>query len=90
MADPKSYEPYVDATVIAQHLGCTKDHILRQAREKRIPGHPIGRGRRRRHWRFKISEVEKALAQPSALDVSCDTLSAQRTPATPKKGESEQ
>jgi excisionase family DNA binding protein len=53
-----SFEPFVDEEVIARFLGIKKRRILEMARKGEIPAHPIGRGRKRKTWRFRMSEIE--------------------------------
>lgn len=63
-------EPYVTADDIAEHLKITRRQVLEMTRRGLIPAHPLGVGEHRRVWRFKISEVEAAIAsgarKPSA------------------------
>ena len=56
IAQNKVIEPFVDAEKGAEFLGITRRHLLEMARAKEIPGHPIGRGRRKT-WRFRLSEL---------------------------------
>jgi excisionase family DNA binding protein len=51
-------EPFVDAIQAAEYLDCSDKHVMRLAREGKLPAHPIGEGRQRRHWRFKLSELD--------------------------------
>ena len=55
-----SCEHFVDAVVAAQFLGCSPTHLLKLARDGRVPAHPLSDGdkKRRRTWRFRISELE--------------------------------
>ena len=55
-------ERYVDASALAEHLSVTHRQILEMTRRGVIPGHPLGIGASRRVWRYKISEVETAIA----------------------------
>jgi excisionase family DNA binding protein len=63
-------EPYVTADDIAEHLKITRRQVLEMTRRGIIPAHPLGAGEHRRVWRFKISELEAAIAsgarKPSA------------------------
>jgi len=63
-------EPYVTADDIAEHLKITRRQALEMTRKGIIPAHPLGTGEHRRVWRYKISEVEGAIAsgtrKPSA------------------------
>jgi hypothetical protein len=49
-------EPFVDAEKGAEFLGITRRRLLEMARAKEIPGHAIGRGKRKT-WRFRLSEL---------------------------------
>ena len=78
-------EHFVDANALAEHLSVTRRQVLEMTRRGVIPGHPLGIGTSRKVWRYKISEVETAIAsgirQPSASrkpDVLADH-SARRT-----------
>ena len=53
-------EHFVDAVVAAQFLGCSRTQLLKLAREGQVPAHPLGDGgeKRRRTWRFRLSELE--------------------------------
>lgn len=55
-------EHFVDPNALAEHLSVTHRQILEMTRRGVIPGHPLGIGTSRRVWRYKISEVEAALA----------------------------
>ncbi len=54
-------EPFVDADRSAGFLGVTRRRVLEMARAGEIPGHPIGRGKRKT-WRFRLSELAEAVA----------------------------
>jgi xylose isomerase len=78
-------ERFVDPNTLAEHLSVTRRQILEMTRRGLIPGHPLGIGTSRKVWRYKISEVETAIAsgvrKPSASnkpDVLADH-SARRT-----------
>ena len=51
---------------IARHLQITRRQVLQAARQNLLPAHPISFGGRRRIWRFKISEVDAAIAERTA------------------------
>jgi hypothetical protein len=55
-------EPYVTADDVAEHLKITRRQVLEMTRKGIIPAYPLGVGEYRRVWRFKISEVESAIA----------------------------
>jgi len=55
-----NFEHFVDAAVAAQFLGCSPTHLLKLARDGRVPAHPLSDDdkKRRRTWRFRLSELE--------------------------------
>ena len=55
-------EPFVTADDVAEHLKITRRQVLEMTRRGIIPAYPLGVGEHRRVWRFKISEVEAAIA----------------------------
>jgi excisionase family DNA binding protein len=55
-------EPFVTADDIAEHLKVTRRQVLEMARKGLIPAYPLGVGEHRRVWRYKISEVDAAIA----------------------------
>src|SRR6266571_1794870 len=55
-------EPYVTADKMAEHLMITRRQVLEMTRKGLIPAYPLGVGEHRRVWRYKISEVETAIA----------------------------
>ena len=73
-------EPFVTADDVAEHLKVTRRQVLEMTRKGLIPAHPLGTGERRRVWRYKISEVDAAVAsgtrKPSSSDE--DAALAQR------------
>jgi excisionase family DNA binding protein len=58
-------EPFVDADTAAEHLGVSRDFILKLARAGEIPAHPLtgGNAKLRRTWRFKIGEIDAAISR---------------------------
>jgi hypothetical protein len=56
-----SFEPYVDANVAARHLSITRKQLLRLARRGLIRAYPVDPTRRRKTYRFKLSELEEDL-----------------------------
>jgi hypothetical protein len=65
-------ERFVDADALAEHLSIARRQILEMTRRGIIPGHPLGVGRSRKVWRYKISEVESAIAS-GARKPSCES-----------------
>jgi hypothetical protein len=55
-------ESYVTADDIAAHLKITRRQVLEMTRRGLIPAHPLGIGKSRHVWRYKISEVESGIA----------------------------
>ena len=53
-------ERFVDADEAAKFLSLNRRRILELARAGKLPAHPIGEGARRL-WRFRLSELAKAL-----------------------------
>ena len=56
------HEFFVSPEEAAEHLSVTKRYLLDLARAGRIPGHPLPSGRKRRQWRFRLSELDQAMA----------------------------
>jgi excisionase family DNA binding protein len=55
-------EPFVTASEVAEHLKITRRQVLEMARKNHLPAHPICFGAQRRIWRFKLTEVDQAIA----------------------------
>lgn len=55
-------ERFVTADDLAAHLTVTRRQVLEMTRRGLMPAHPLGVGERRKVWRYKISEVEAAIA----------------------------
>lgn len=60
--DKLGVEPWVDAEIVAAHTGFKSDHIRKMAVDGKIPASTMTNGKRK-HWRFKISEVDAALTK---------------------------
>ena len=75
-------EPYVTADEVAAHLKMTRRQVLEMTRKGFLPASPLGLGQYRKTWRYKLDEVEFAIAsgngKPSASD---DNKSLVKTPA---------
>jgi excisionase family DNA binding protein len=54
-------EHFVDVDRAAEFLAVPRRRVLKMARAGEIPGHPIGRGKRKT-WRFRLSELVEAIA----------------------------
>jgi hypothetical protein len=63
-------EPFVTADDLAEHLKITHRQVLEMTRRGLIPAYPLGVGEYRRVWRYKISEVEAAIASGVRKPVS--------------------
>ena len=57
-----TFEPYVSAEVIAQHLSIPKRQVLDRTREGRFPGHAVDPLAVRKQWRYKVSEIDAFMA----------------------------
>ena len=55
-------EGYVSADVVADHLQIARRQVLALTRKGRLPAHPVDPNATRRTWRFKLSEVDAAVA----------------------------
>jgi hypothetical protein len=54
-------EGFVDAEGAAEFLSLTRRRVLELTRAGRIPGHPLGDGKRR-VWRFRLSELVHSIS----------------------------
>jgi excisionase family DNA binding protein len=85
-------EHFVTADDIAAHLKITRRQVLEMTRRGLIPAHALGVGEHRKVWRFKISEVEAALASngrklPAAPSID-NSLAPRSTASTMPVGSS--
>jgi len=84
-------EPYVTADDLAAHLKITRRQVLEMTRRGLIPAHPLGVGKCRRVWRYKISEVESAIAsgiRKPASTANNDNLACSASDGTMRPGSS--
>jgi hypothetical protein len=58
-------EKFVDSVTAAEFLGVSPRYLLDLTRAGRVPGHPLGLGDRRHVWRYRLTELEGALAAPA-------------------------
>ncbi len=58
-----SPESFVDSVTAAAFLAVSPRYLLDLTRAGRIPGHPLSLGRKRRIWRFRLSELSSCLRQ---------------------------
>jgi hypothetical protein len=86
MAQPQ--EHFVDASVAAEYLGCSRKHVLRLSRLGVIPAHPISFGRRIT-WRYLLSELrEWVLGNRVPITVVTSAESGRRMAGgSPRKGD---
>jgi excisionase family DNA binding protein len=59
-------EPYVSAEVVADYLKIDRRQVLAMARKGRLPGLAVDANTKRKTWRFKLSEVDAAVAANGA------------------------
>lgn len=59
-------ERFVNSEEAAKFLGVTCRYLKDLARAGAIPAHPLGTGAVRKMWRFRLSELEQAIARPSS------------------------
>ncbi len=57
-----SFEPFVSARKAAEFLGINRRLLLSMARRDLIGAYPIGTGKFRKTWVFKLSELSAAIA----------------------------
>jgi hypothetical protein len=50
-------EYFVDASVAAKYLSCSRKHLLRLSDRGLIPAHPLPGSAQRRTWRYLLSEL---------------------------------
>jgi predicted DNA-binding transcriptional regulator AlpA len=55
-------EQYVDADAVAEYLKITRRQVLEMTRSGAFPGYPLGMGATRRMWRYRLSEIDAAVA----------------------------
>jgi excisionase family DNA binding protein len=70
-------ERFVDAVTAAKFLSIQRRQLLELARTGKIPAYPIGDGRRRL-WRFRLSDLVKAMEQRMVYGKSTDRSSKAR------------
>jgi excisionase family DNA binding protein len=73
----RTIEPFVDCDRAAEFLSVTRRRVLEMARKKKIPAHPIGQGSRKT-WRFRLSELARALSEKSSEVPSSKVVSSRR------------
>ena len=80
-------EQFVDASVAAEYLACSRKHVLRLSRLGIIPAHPISFGRRV-NWRYLLSEIHAwVLGNRVPVNVAGNGASGRRmADGSPRKG----
>jgi len=80
-------EYFVDASVAAKFLGCSRKYILRLSKQGVIPAHPISFGRRVT-WRYLLSELRAwVLGNTVPVTVGSSSESGRRMAGgSPRKG----
>lgn len=68
-------ECYVSADVVADHLRIDRRQVLALTRKGKLPAHPLDPTATRKVWRFKLSEIDAAIA------VNGPTVALSRVPA---------
>jgi hypothetical protein len=58
---PNTPEPYVDAAAVARHLSVKRRQVLELTRKKKLPAYPVDAEAARKTYRYKLSEVERAI-----------------------------
>ena len=61
---PPTTEPFVDPYTAAAFVGITRRTLLQKVRAGRIPGHPLDPHSKKKHWRFKLSELDRFMSAP--------------------------
>jgi len=90
-ADSFPLETYVTADDIAAHLKITRRQVLEMTRRGVIPAHALGVGQSRHVWRYKITEVESAIASgicKPASNSNNDNLARAASDGTMRPGSS--
>ena len=83
-ADPLQ-EYFVDASVAAKFLGCSRKYVLRLSKQGVIPAHPISFGRRVT-WRYLLSELRAWVLSNSVPATTMIQSGRRITGGSPRKG----
>ena len=75
---PDVPERFVDAPTAAKFLSISQRSILLLARQGELPAHPLGQGPRR-IWRFRLSELAKAMEERTIYKKGVGTLGESRS-----------
>lgn len=81
------HECFVDASIAADYLGCSRKYVLRLSRRGAIPAHPISFGRRVT-WRYLLSELRAwVLGNTVPVTLGASSESGRRMAGgSPRKG----
>jgi len=71
-------ERFVDSVVAAKFLSIQKRQLLELARAGKIPAYPVGDGQRRL-WRFRLSDLARAMEQRMVQRKSDNRSSREQT-----------
>ena len=81
--NPSQAEHYVDAHAVARHIGIKRRQVLALTRAKKLPGHPVDPDAACKTWRYKLSEIDRAIAQAAKKPLTSTPkmgLGADRSP----------
>jgi excisionase family DNA binding protein len=67
-------EHFVTADDIAAHLKITRRQVLEMTRRGLLPAHALGVGEHRRVWRYKIGEVDAAIASNARMPAASPSI----------------
>ena len=71
-------ERFVDSQTAAKFLSVSQKWILLLARQGEIPAYPLGQGQQRSIWRFRLSELAKAMEKRMIYRKGMDTVAESR------------
>jgi excisionase family DNA binding protein len=71
-------ERFVDSETAAKFLSISQKWILLMARQGELPAHPLGQGHRR-IWRFRLSELTKAMEERTIYKKGMGTLAQSKS-----------
>jgi hypothetical protein len=79
-ADDREREPerFVDSQTAAKFLSVSQKWILLLARQGKIPAYPLGQGQQRSIWRFRLSELAKAMDERTIYRKGMETVAESR------------
>jgi hypothetical protein len=76
----REHEPerFVDSQTAAKFLSVSQKWILLLARQGEIPAYPLGQGKQRSIWRFRLSELAKAMEERTIYKKGTGTVAESR------------